>query len=223
MKYNKEKIKKFNEYTIEDYKRSLEVEEIAKVDLVKRTDNSFTQIGIRPVLDDDIFIDPSFSEYLPSAGRLVAVGEMDFLIKEILENKDTKKIEINESIDFPNFVEFNKPLIIISNKFTVEVFSKLMHRIDYEERHPRLDRKHRIITIPESVLDNKIIILDTNAILWEKEVFYNDYTRKDETLDINIKPAEEFGKVDITIRSVNKIKRLDPSLIKILEVKDGNN
>ena len=41
---------------------------------------------------------------------------------------------------------------------------------------------------------------------------------KKELIDINIKPAEEFGKVDITIKSVNKIKNIHPNWIKILEV-----
>ncbi|MBS3084279.1 hypothetical protein J4423_05720 [Candidatus Pacearchaeota archaeon] len=216
MNYNEEKIKKFKEYIIEDYKRGLEVEDIAKVNQVKKTDGSFIQIGIRPLLDDDIFIDPAFSEYLPSAGRMIAVGEMDFLIKNILENKEVEVIEFKEDIiEFPKYRQSMNSIIIMSNKFTTVIPIRLMHRIDYDERYPRLDRMNRIVTIPERVLGNKIIILEKGAITWEKQVFDNG-----ETLDILIKPAQAFGKVDITIRSVNKIKHLDPSLIKILEVKE---
>ena len=222
MIYKQEKIKKFHEYTLEDYKRSLEVEDIAKVNLVEKTDGSFTQVGIRPILDDDIFIDPSFSEHLPSAGRMIAIGEMDFLIKNILENKEIKKVEFNEDItEFPKHIsEFNEAVIVMSNKFTTIIPIKLMHRIDYDKRYPQLDHRYRIVTLPEKILGNKIIIVDKNAILFEKQVFHNEITGTKETIDIEIKPAKEMFKVDITIRSVNKIKYIDPSLIKILEVKE---
>ena len=106
-------------------------------------------------------------------------------------------------------------IIIMSNKFTTVIPIRLMHRIDYDERYPRLDRMNRIVTIPERVLGDKIIILDKSAIVWEKELFDNG-----ETIDIDVRTAKEPFKADITIRSVNKIRHLDPSLIKILEVKE---
>ena len=70
--YNLEKINKFYEYTLEDYNRSLVIENIVKVNSVEKTDGSFTQIGVRLLIEEDIFIDPSFNEYLPGAGRRVA-------------------------------------------------------------------------------------------------------------------------------------------------------
>src|SRR3989344_2535850 len=91
--YDKNKVKLFHEYTLEDYNKSLIIEDIVKVNLVEKTDGSFTQIGIRPLLEDDIIIIPSFSEYLPGAGRMVANGEEDYLIKNILDKKEIEKIE----------------------------------------------------------------------------------------------------------------------------------
>ena len=221
MNYDKEKIKKFHEYTIDDYNNGPQIEEIAKTRIVEETDRSFTQIGRRILIDDDIFTSPSVYEYLPGAGRIVAIGEEEFLIKSILKTKGIKKIEFEEEIkEFPKEVyDFNDAIILLSTKFYVKVFTELMKRIDYEERHPRLDRKYRIISIPERILGNKIIILDKNAIFWKKQKFHNKYTNKDEKIDIRIKPASA-GKVDITIRSVNKIKYIDIERIKILEVKD---
>lgn len=218
--YNQDKIKKFNDYTLEDYNRSLVVEDIANVRTVEKTDNRFIQIGIRPLLDDDIFISPSMSEYLPGAGRMIAVGEEDFLIKSILENNEIERINFDEDIkEFPKYVfDFDNAVILISTKFFVEIFTKLMHRIDYEQKYPRLDKRYRIVSIPEKVLGNKIIILQKDAIFWEKQVFNNKTTGKKEKLDINIKSAP-LGKVDITIRSVNKIKHLDAESIKILDVR----
>ena len=222
MDYNKEKIKKFHEHTLEDYNRSLIIEDIVQVTLTEKTDGSFTQIGIRPLIDDDIFIDPSFSEYLPGAGRMVAIGEIDYLIKTIMDKVDKKeieKIEFKENIkEFPKYAyKFDDSIILLSTKFFVEVFTKLMNRIDYEEKHPRLDKRYKIIPVSEKVLGNKIIIIDKNAILWEKEIFNNKITGKKEKIDINIKPAS-IGKVDITIRSVNKIKDIDLDSIKVLEI-----
>lgn len=222
--YKEEKVKKFHEYTLEDYNRSLIIEDIIKPDLVEKTDGRFIQIGIRHLIDDDIFIDPSFHESLPGVGRMIAVGEIDYLIKTILDKTDKKeidKIEFKEDIkEFPKYVyQFDSSIILLSTKFYVEVFTKLMNRIDYEEKHPRLDRRYKIITISEKILGNKIIIIDKNAILWEKQIFHDKYTNTREKIDILEKPAS-IGKVDITIRSVNKIKNIDLDLIKVLEIEE---
>ena len=92
-----------------------------------------------------------------------------------------------------------------------------MHRIDYEQKHPRLDGRYRILSVPEKVLENLIIVIDKNAILWKKQVFENKIINGKETIDIDIqqRPA---GKIAVTIRSVNKLEHIDLDLIKVLEV-----
>ncbi|MCK4647773.1 hypothetical protein KAT24_02490 [Candidatus Pacearchaeota archaeon] len=219
-RYEKEKIKRFNEYTLEDYHSSLIIEDIVKVNLVEKTDGSFTQIGIRPLINEDIFINPSFSEYLPGAGRMVAVGEIDFLIKNILDKKEIEKIEFKEDIkEFPKYVfDFNNPMILLSTKFYVEIFTKLMNRIDYEEKHPRLDRRYKIISVPERVIGNRIIIIPKYSVLWKKKLFYNEFTDKKEKLSVEIGTPKPEGKVDVTIKSLNKIEYIDKKEIKILEI-----
>src|SRR3989344_4299574 len=198
--YDKSKIERIHKATIEEYNKSLKVEKICRVKVTSKTDGNFTQIGIRPLLD----------------------GEMDFLIKTILDKNDVEKIEFKEDIkDFPKYVyEFNDAVVLLSTKFYVEVFTRLMHRIDYEEKYPRLDKMYQIISVPEKVLGDYIIIIDKNAILWEKKQFDNEVTKNKELLDISIKPKGE--KVDITIRSLNKITYIEPELVKILQVKDEN-
>jgi len=217
--YDEAKVKEFQEDAINDYNRSLAVEEIAKVYLVEKTDGSFTQVGIKPVLDDEIFTASNFDPRLPSAGRIVAVGERDFLIKSIIDNKEIEKVKMKEKIEeFPKYVfDFSNAVILLSTKFYVEVFSKLRHRIDYEEKGARLDFRYKIIPVPEKVLGNKIIIVDKMAIIWEKQIFENKITSKKEMLDIIIEPRDAW-KVAITLRSLNKIKFLDPEGIRILEV-----
>ncbi len=224
MKYNKEKIKRFHEYTLKEYNESLIVEYIVKVNIVDKTDGTFTQIGIRPLLEDEIFISPSFSEYLPGSGRMIANGEMDFLIKKIVEKVDKdeiKKIELDEDLtEFPKHVfGFNEAVILLPNKFSVEILSKLMHRIDYKKGYSRLDNQYRLEFVGGNEIGDKIIVVDKDAIWWEKQKFYNQFTNKDEKIDFNIVPAKEPGKVDITIKSVNKIKSINRSMIKVLEIK----
>lgn len=221
--YDKSKIEEFHKDTIEEYNRTLEVEKICDVKIVDKTDKTFTQIGIRPILEDaEMFTSPGFEPRLPGAGRIISIGELDFLIKNILGKDGIEKIDFKEDIEnFSKYVyEFNNPIILLSTKFYVEAFTKLMRRIDYEEKYPRLDKQYRIIPISEKILGNNIIIVDKDAILWEKMQFYNEVTKKKELLDINIKPQGE--KVDITIRSLNKIAYIDLELIKILQVKDEN-
>jgi len=223
--YNNSKITKFYELTLEDYNRNLVIEDIAKVDITEKTDNSFIQIGLRPLVDEDMFILPNFHPELPGIGRLVAVGERDFLIQAILAKKEIKHIGIKEDIqEFPKYLEFNDACILISTKFYVEIFTKFMYRIDYEERYPRLDYRYRIISVPEKVLGDKIIIIGKDAVLWKKQLFDNQVMGTKEKLDLSIKPTAG-GKVDITIRSVNKIEFIDEEAIKILEVNknDSNN
>ena len=221
--YDEKKLKEFYESTIEDYNRNLRVEDIAVVQTVEKTNNSFTQIGIRPLLEDDMFIDPGFAPRLPSAGMMVAVGEEDFLIRAILDNKEIEKIEICRDIkEFPKHIyEYNEAIILLSTKFFVEVFIQLMNRITYGGRHPLLDGRYKIISIPEKTLGSRIIIVGKNAILWEKELFTDKINGKKEKIDINIKPASSIGKVDITLRSVNKIRYIGAELIKILEVEEN--
>jgi hypothetical protein len=223
--YDKDKIKRFHINTLNDYGHGLEIADLAQVRYVKETDGSFTQIGLRPIVDEEMFINPGFHESLPGAGAMVSTGEVNLLLTNILElaeKGEIKKINFNEEIkEFPKHIDFMNGVIVMSNKFTVEGFTQLMHRVDYENKYPRLDHMYKIVIIPEKILGNKIILIEKDAILWEKELFKNEATGKDELIDILIKSAEEFGKVDITIRSVNKIKDMWKDRIKVLEVKDS--
>ena len=215
---NEEKVKQFKQYAIEEYNGSLTIEDIAVVTKTKKTDGGFIQIGLRPLIEDDFLIMPNFDPRLPGIGRMVAAGERDFLINELINNKEIKHEAFEGDIqEFPKYVyDFDDAVILISTKFFIEVFTKLVRRIDYKEKHPRLDQRYEIFSIPEKVMGNRIIILEKNAIFWKKQVFENG-----ETLDITLKPAS-IGKVDITIRSVNKIESIDINGIKILEVEEKN-
>ena len=223
LRYDQEKINLFQIRTLEDYNNNLRVEKICNVRLVNKTDKDFIQIGWRPLIDEDIFLpDANVSPYLPGLGMEVAIGEENMLIMNLLDNKKIERTKMgNEKLlDFPSYAfEFNNANILISLKFFIRICKDLMHRIEYTNNGIVLDSRYNLIFIPEKTLDNKIIILDKDAVLWEKEIFPNEFTDKDETLDIKIAQRTDW-KVDITVRSVNKIKYMDPELIKILEVEN---
>ncbi len=219
-RYDKEKIRQFQISAINDYNSSQRVGDIAKVNLVERTDGKFTQIGLRPLIDEDIFL-PKGKVYpvLPSIGMDVANGEMNFLIGHILKDEKIQRVSIiKEKLkEFPREINFSESTILISNDFFVELAMSLMHRIKYENNKMILDFHHKLMFVPGEAMRNKIIIIEDGAVLWAKEKFHNGFTGKDESLNISIKP-KIGGKVDITVRSVNRIKALYPEMIKILEV-----
>ncbi len=225
-RYDKEKIKQFEESAIQEYERSKVVDDICKVNLVERTDGKFTQIGSRPLIDEQIFLEDKegthFHPELPGIGRDVAVGERDFLIKTILDNKNVQKkiIKKDEIKDFPKYAfDFQKATILISTEFFVGLHQKFMNRIKYDDNKTVLDSNYILDFVPSKIMDNRIIIIEEDAILWAKQKFKNEFTEKDEALDIGIEPRIG-GKVDIIVRSVNRIKSLDVEGIKILEVEE---
>jgi hypothetical protein len=223
-RYEKEKIAQFQRSAIKDYNDSQIISEICKVNFVERTDERFIQIGIRPVINEDIFLRDKNGVHvhpeLPSIGMHIAIGERDFLIRNILDNKEIERIKIDreELKEFPKYAfEFNQGTILISLDYFVELSQKLMRRIEYKNSKTILDTRYRLIFVPGEMMKNKVIIIEKDAILWARQKFHNEFTGKDEGLDIYIEP-KVGEKVDITLRSVNRIKALDLERIKILEV-----
>ena len=208
----KEKLKEFHESIIEDYNRSLEVEDLASVRTTEKTDLSSTQIGMRTNIPEEVF-----ESLYQSFGREVAIGEMDFLIDHLLKSEKIQKVKISEDAKFTEHLEFNKNIIILSTKFYVGIFTKLMNHVIYGKGHPLLYGIYPLISIPEKILGNKIIILERDAILIEKELFTDELTGKKEKINVVTKSDPCIG-FDVLVRSVIKIKHIDFERIKILEV-----
>jgi len=218
---NNLKKERFHKYIIDDYNNSLIIEKIAKVNTTNKTDGTFTQIGIRPLIDEDAFIDSSnFAPELPSAGRIVAVGERDFLIEELLKNQNLVRIKIEKDkiVKLSSYLDPRySASLLISTYFHNEIFSNFMRRIDYDEGYARLDRSFKLIFVPETTIGKRIIVINEGAIVWEKKIFINDVTHKEEKIDIQIGEPRANGKIDVIIRSVNKIVFIDLGGIKIIE------
>ena len=123
-------------------------------------------------------------------------------------------------LGFPSYAyEFSRATILVSLDFFVELSQKLAHRIKYENGKTILDTNYHLDFIPGEMMKNKIIIISPDAVLWQKEKFFNKFTKEDERIDISVRPAP-IEKADILVRSVNKIKFIDAELIKILEVEN---
>jgi hypothetical protein len=223
--YDIKKIEFFTQRALKDYKNTNQIGDLCKTISVNKTDGSFIQIGIRPLINEDIFLEgANVHPELPSIGMMVSHGERDFLIKNILENAKIKRLKINrENIEeFTKHVyEYNKATILISLDFFIELTKKFGKRIVYENNKEILDTNYEVIFIPGGMMKNKIILIEKDSILWEKQIFKNEITNTEEVLNINIKPAEQFGKVDILVRSVNKIKHIDEDSIKIIEIEEN--
>lgn len=223
-KFDPKKIKTFVEDALRDYKSHLIVNEICNLRETKETDGSFTQIGIRPLVDADMLLPNrggvAFDPRLPAIGMTVANGEQDFLIKNILD-KIKKRIPLKKLEGFQKEIyDFNNPKILISLKFFVQMHKEFIQRIKYVNNKTILDNLHEIDFIPERDLGNRILIIDEGAISWTKQKFKNKVTGTGENLDIQIKPHNE-DKIDILVRSVNKMKILDKEGIKVLEVEEN--
>ena len=212
---NKQKLKEFHESVIEDYNRSLIVEDIALVRTTEKVDSSSIQIGRRMSIDEEVF-DSLFQSF----GREVAIGERDFLLKQIFENKEVIPIKlIGGPTKFIDHLDFDVAIVLLSTKFYVEFFTELMDYIEYGSRHPIIYHRYPVISVPEKVLKNRIIIIEKGAIWLEKELFTDEFTGKKEKINVITRPSPGLN-VDVLVRSVNKIKSLDPELIRILEVED---
>ena len=209
----KEKLKEFHESIIEDYNRSLEVEDLASVRTTEKTDPSSTQIRMRTIIPEEVF-----NSLYQSFGREVAIGEMSFLLGHLLKCEEIQRVQIPEDTKFTEHLEFNKNLVIFSTKFYVSIFTKLINHVVYGEGHPLLYGIYPLISIPEKILGNKILIIEKDAILIEKELFTDELTGKKEK--INVITKDLIDRVEVMFRSVLKIKHIDFERIKILEVEE---
>jgi len=221
-KYDKGKIERMKRYIFNEYNRDSIVGKIINVASVKKTDGTFTQIGIRPLVDEDMLISPNYSPELPMAGRMISIGERDHLINRVLNEEGIKQIEIKEADFSPQelqkHLEDTETLILPVNvEMMMMEDQEWMQHIEFKGGQIHFNSVHNIIFVPTRLL-SKIVIIDKLAIFWEKVLFFDKTTNKKEKLEISIGETHPNKKIDITIRSLNKLKFTDKSLIKVIEL-----
>lgn len=223
MKYDKNKVERFHKYILNEYYRDLFIENIVDVGTTDKTDGTFTQVGIRPLIDEGIFTQPNYASELTMAGRIIAIGERDLLVKTLLKDKDLSTIKIKERDFTPS--KLSELLGSLNAKILVSVDKKTsllkdrdwMTHIDFVNGKMRFNFYYDVFPISSKVANSRIIILDELALIWIKQLFQNPITGKKEKLDLQIGTVKKNGKVDVLIRSVNKLHYFK-EYIKIIEI-----
>lgn len=220
--YDKFQIERFYRYIIDDYNRNLFIEKIAQVDIADEINKTFTKTCVWRLVDRTPT--PNFISIFRTAGSDIALEERDFLIRTLLKDKDIKRVRINKK-DFnaealQKEIEHLESKILISTNLNILLLKDIDWRkyIDYCGSNTRFYSQHDLFPIPNKILKNKIIILDDLSLFWKKQGFHNKITKKTEKIDISIGELRSDGKVEVIIRSVNKLDIPHKEKVKIIEV-----
>ena len=223
IKYDKNKVERFHKYILNEYYRGLFIENLVEVGTTDKTDGTFTQVEIRPLIDEGIFTQPNYASELTMAGRIIAIGERDLLVKTLLKDQSIKTVKIREKDFTPNKLSellgsLNaKILVSVDKKTSILKDRDWITHIDFVDGKMRFNFYYDVFPISSKVANSRIIILDELALIWIKQLFKNPITGKREKLDIQIGNIENNGKVDVLIRSVNQLHYFK-EYIKIVEI-----
>ncbi len=220
MNIDKKKLEAFNFNILSGYYDNLIIEKIMKLEEKDITDGEFNQVGIRVLLNTEIFNGNNFTD-LRNLGRIIALGERDLMVKTLLNNINV--ITLNKDEYSPAKLRAflgnsnAKLLISVDNKASIVKNHVWMKFLKFKNDKLTFD-EHEVFPIPSKVTPHKVIILnDTHQLSWFKQVFQNNITGKKEKLDIQINPANKPGKTEVLIRSVNKFM-YGKNSIKILDI-----
>jgi len=225
MTLRRDKKKKFCEFVIQEYNKNKTLDRFFDIRIVENTDGSFKQIGIRPGLKKEMFVEDNYDVELVGIGKIMDSGERNYLINKITKIMETGGIEkiripkrefdhnrLQESLDTLN-ANIIIPTALIMDILTDE---KWQNRISYHKSGIKFNYLYDVLPVPTNVLQNKIIIIDKMGVIIQKLKFHNRYTNSDENIDIKI--TERYEKVDVTIRSVIKLQ-LYHKWIKVIDLK----
>lgn len=230
-----EKVAKCREDILKSYKESSKIQEVAQVkefDEERDKELEFIQIYKRPLIPKDCLIKPSFVDcstlWFDLGHRVVAVGEINYLIKRILEDGRIERVRIknaeckeilNEIKSVAgNLREQNyKPSVIF---MPLEIHTEfLKKRLAETFEHLRIDEDTELKVINSSKLTpfKDIIILDKTAGIWT----FEPDEETGERLIIEIKEYDsDKSKVDLLVKTVVNFRIVDPKAIKILKLNE---
>ncbi|NQU98072.1 hypothetical protein HQ533_01275 [Candidatus Woesearchaeota archaeon] len=221
--YDSSKLERFNKYIIEEYNKSLFIEKIGDVSEVDSTDGTFTQIAIRPLIQKDMLVPSNYVPELMGVGRIIALGERDFLIKKLLEDNTIKCVRIKRQDFNPETLQnelesLNAKILLSVNAESILLKNRdWMKHLDFTVGNLRFNHFYDLFPIPDKILNNKLVILNELSLVWMKQVFKNEITKSNEKLEIEIGKLQNGNKVDVLIRSVNKFYYYK-NYIKIIEI-----
>ncbi|RJS84991.1 MFS transporter [Methanophagales archaeon] len=231
-----EKVAKCREDIFKSYKESSEIPEVVQVkEFGEERDKEleFIQIYKSPLIRKDCLIKPSFVDCSTrwfELGRSVAVGEINYLIKRILEDERIERVGLRARGHEKIFNEIKsvagslkeqnyKPSVVF---IPLEIFTEFVKkRLAKRSEHLRIDEDTELKVINSSKLTpfEDIIILDKTAGIWTFEPDEEAEGR----LVIEIKEYDaDKSKVDLLAKTVVNFRIVDPNAIKILKIKQGS-
>ena len=231
-----EKVAKCREAIFKSYKKSSEIPEVVQVEVFdeeKDKELEFIPIYKRPLIPKDCLIKPSFvdcSTLWLDFGRVVAVGEINYSIKRILEDRMIERVRIKnaeceEIFDEIKSVAGNlreqnyKPSVVF---IPLEILTEFVKkRLAKTFEHLKIDEDTELNVINSSKLTpfEDIIILDKTAGIW---TFEPDEAAEDRLI-IEIKEYEsDKSKVDLLVKTVVNFRIVYPKAIKNLKTERGS-
>lgn len=246
---NQEKVKSCREGILKSYKETSEIADIVDQKEFDKSDEEldFIQIYYRPLTPKDWFINNSdvlYDHIWNDFGRIVSLGEINYVLETISENKkiEKEKIELKKKneieILFLKIFEIintlkkkglNPSVIFIPNEYNSEIHKKtfqegsiLCKKLNYKDGKrylvPDRNTKLKIFFSSKDIPFRDIIVLDKSAGAW----IYKIDEGTGERLFIDIKEYEkDKTKVDIYIRTLVSFKIIDPQKIRILEIESS--
>jgi ElaB/YqjD/DUF883 family membrane-anchored ribosome-binding protein len=230
---NPEKVAKCREDIFKSYKESSEISEVVQVkkfDEERDNELEFFQIYKRPLIPKDCLIKPSFVDCSTpwfNFGRVVAVGEINYLIKRIFEDERIERVRIREEEHEELFNKiksvvgslkeqnYNPSVIFMPLDIRTEFVKKKLAELGYL----RIDEDTKLKVINSSKLTpfEDIIILDKTAGIWT----FEPDEEAEERLIIEIKEYDaDKSKVDLLVKTVVNFRIVDPKAIKILKLNE---
>ncbi len=223
------RITEFIKKTIENYEYNQRINNFIEKIQEENTDGTFVRIGLRPLVKREMFLPQKGDVYIASEifglGHSIAVGEINYFIKEILNNKEIRKIKIKKK-------EFNPDSlseILNELKGVITIFQDSGNNVDllnnpiwknnlgYKGRTLQFN-SYPVINIGGDLLKNKIILFDKLSSIWINVMFRNRKANIISPLNIQIGSLRNDSEVDVLVNSLVKLKIHEPNQIKIIEL-----
>ena len=237
MNYKRDGLKQFTINTIKQYKESIQVNDWVENASVKESDvdDSFSQIAIHPLIEETIFdLDNDIYPGIFGLERSIVLGEIDFLIKELLKkktNNNTSSIAIAEinPIYLKNQIgDWNASIILpvdilyrdwLKNPTWLKDFNLFADKIKFKTDGKEIP----MYAIPQKLINeikNLVIIFHLDHTKWIFAKYKNKLLKKYERLDIKIGNITD-NRRDVLIRTVNKLEA-NQDYLKFIELTERN-
>lgn len=213
-----EQIPEFTSRAMKEYSESIKVDKFAKNIAIGENyeRDDFFQIGIRHLMDNDIF-DPKSNvvPYVFGLARSVTLGEVKYFVDNLLKTEDIdiiqhKEEEITPELIFSLIGDWNAAIITsVDIKFNIWLRkNKWYSYIRYPEvgknavfsKNYPFSKEYPIFPIPQKLIesiDRKIIIYDRDQIIWKFVEFKNEILDKTDRLNVIINDAPNDKKDEL--------------------------